>query len=94
MTLNTDETTTPTPIDLAEELERLSKFWNIARFTSAACMEGASALRQRAVLVEALQGLVSSCTRPDGSVSPEPLDRGEWLEAMVAARAALQQVTK
>lgn len=28
-------------------------------------------------------------TRDDESISPEPLNRGEWLEAFVAARAAV-----
>lgn len=40
-------------------------------------------------MYEALKAMVDCCTNSDGAVSPEPKDRGVWLDNMVAARAVL-----
>jgi hypothetical protein len=40
-------------------------------------------------LLAALKVMVANCTNSEGAISPEPKCRSEWLEGMVAARAAI-----
>lgn len=51
--------------------------------------EAQKATPEPAPLRKALERLVACCTSADGAISPEPADRGEWLDAMVDARQAL-----
>lgn len=47
------------------------------------------AVNSHAELLAALKAMVACCTNSEGAVSPEPHDRGEWLDNMLNARAAI-----